>query len=365
MATQADASASAQNVTNAHDDPITGSWGSGPARWSILVHGGAGDVRAEAVAAHVAGCERAAREGAKILAAGGSALDAVQRAVEVLESDPLFNAGTGACLDSDGHIALDASIMDGNGLRAGAVCALPPFEHPVAVARRVMDDTPHVMLAAEAAARFAVSRGFAPADEAAMITDAARKKWDLARAKNVAESWAGGDASGATGATGTPRATRKKDTSGGTVGAVARDAQGHVAAATSTGGMVNKLAGRVGDSPIIGAGTYADDEAGACSTTGHGEAMIRVCLAKTATDGLRIADGAGAQARASAEQTSRRSIALMHRRTAQTGGLIVVAPDGSLGLARTTRTMTWACSHAWHAENENEESTDAVTASGS
>lgn len=343
-------------------DPVTGSWSSGPARWSILVHGGAGDVRPEAVTAHVAGCERAAAEGAKVLAAGGSALDAVQRAVETLESDPLFNAGTGACLDSDGHIALDASIMDGNGLRAGGVCALPPFEHPIAIARRVMDGTPHVLLAAGAAARFAIAQGFAAADEAAMITDAARKKWEAARAKNVTEGWAGGDAPTAASA-----GAAKKDTSGGTVGAVARDMQGHVAAATSTGGMVNKLVGRVGDSPIIGAGTYADDEAGACSTTGHGEAMIRICLAKTATDGLR--------ANESAEHTSRRSIALMHRRTAQTGGLIVVAPDGSLGLARTTRTMTWACEHARHTEdgsedeieNEIEKKTsaaDAVTASG-
>lgn len=296
------------------------SWGSGPARWSILVHGGAGDVKPASLVAHVAGCERAAAEGAKVLAAGGSALDAVQRAVEVLESDPIFNAGTGACLDSDGHLALDASIMDGHELRAGAVCALRAFEHPIAIARRVMDATPHVLLAAEGAARFAIAQGFVPADEATMITDAARVKWEAARAKGTSEGWAGG-----------------------TVGAVARDVSGHVAAATSTGGMVNKLAGRVGDSPLIGAGTYADDEAGACSTTGHGEAMIRVCLAKTAVDGMRASGTpvTGVSGKTAA-QTSRDAIALMRRRTAQTGGLIVVAPDGSLGLARTTRTMTWA-----------------------
>jgi len=307
------------------------SWGSGPARWSILVHGGAGDVARSSVGAHVAGCERAAAEGAKVLAAGGSALDAVARAVEVLETDPLFNAGTGACLDSDGHLSLDASIMDGHELRAGAVCALRAFEHPVAIARRVMEATPHVLLAAEGAARFAIAQGFAPADEASMITEAARLKWQAARAKGTSESWAGG-----------------------TVGAVARDERGHVAAATSTGGMVNKLAGRVGDSPLIGAGTYADDEAGACSTTGHGEAMIRVCLAKTAVEAMRALDGTSIASTSinsesgtrvtgkTAAQTSRDAIALMQRRTAQTGGLIVVAPDGSLGLARTTRTMTWA-----------------------
>ena len=309
----------ATHVTEGSDasDPVRGSWGSGPATWSILVHGGAGDVAPTQERAYVEGCERAAAEGAKLLAAGGSALDAVQRAVEVLESEPLFNAGTGACLDSDGHIALDASIMDGRELRAGAVCALPAFEHPIAIARRVMETTPHVLLAAEGAARFAVTQGFVRADEASMITDVAREKWEAARAKGTTESWAGGLPS----------------TSGGTVGAVARDRSGHVAGATSTGGMVNKLVGRVGDSPIVGAGTYADDEAGACSTTGHGEAMIRVCLAKTAVDGLR--------ARAP-EQVSREAVALMHRRTAQTGGLIVVAHDGSMGLARTTRTMSWA-----------------------
>lgn len=321
MSTRADASS--------RENTITGSWGSGPATWSILVHGGAGDVGAASVAAHVAGCERAAAEGAKILAAGGGALDAVQRAVEALESDPLFNAGTGACLDADGHLALDASIMDGNGLRAGGVCALPAFEHPIAIARRVMEDTVHVLLAAEGATRFAVSCGFTPADEATMITELARKKWEIARTKKSVESWAGG-----------------------TVGAVARDANGHVAAATSTGGMINKAPGRVGDSPLIGAGTYADDEAGACSTTGHGEAMIRISAAKTAVDKMRDA---------SPEASARAAMALMHARTAQTGGVILVGSNGALGLARTTRTMTWASLRDGRADGR----ADAAAASGS
>ena len=289
---------------------VTGSFGAPGAVWSIVVHGGAGDIQATSAPAHVAGCERAAAEGAKILAAGGSALDAVQRAVEVLESDPLFNAGTGACLDENGHLSLDASIMDGATLAAGAVCALPAFEHPIAIARRVMDRTAHVLLAADGAARFATAHGFTPAVETSMITDAAKKKWETARAKGAAESWAGG-----------------------TVGAAARDAAGHVAAATSTGGMVNKMAGRVGDSPLIGAGTYADDGAGACSTTGHGEAMIRICAAKTVIDGMSAA---------SPEASARAMLSLMHARTGQTGGVIVVGADGAIGIARTTQTMTWA-----------------------
>lgn len=289
---------------------ITASWGHGPSSWSILVHGGAGDVASERVAVHVAGCERAAAAGAEVLAAGGSALDAVQRAVEVLEDDPCFNAGTGACLNEDGAIELDASIMDGTTLRAGGVCALPPFKNPIAIARRVMDDSKHVLLAGEGAVRFARACGFERADAEVMITDHARERLEAARAKHATEGWAGG-----------------------TVGAVARDASGRVAAATSTGGMVNKLAGRVGDSPIIGAGTYADDTAAACSTTGHGESMIRVCLAKTTIDGARAA---------SAETAVRTSLVMMHARTSGTGGAIVAARDGSLGLARTTRTMSWA-----------------------
>lgn len=280
------------------------------ARFTIVVHGGAGDVSPSLVASHVEGCEKAAAAGAEILAAGGTALDAVQRAVEVLEADPLFNAGTGACLDAEERLALDAAIMDGKDLRAGAVCAIPAFEHPIAIARKVMDASAHVMLAADGAARFAIEHGFAPADEASMITEAARRKLEAAKKKSRAESWAGG-----------------------TVGAVAKDVHGHVAAATSTGGMVNKLPGRVGDSPIIGAGTYADDLLGACSTTGHGEAMIRVCLAKTILDQT---------AASSARDAVERSLTMMLERTTETGGAIVVAPDGSFALARTTRTMTWA-----------------------
>lgn len=291
-------------------EPSTASWGSGPSLWSILVHGGAGDIAEARIASRVAGCERAAAVGAAVLAAGGSALDAVERAVAALEEDPLFNAGTGSSLDEEGGLALDASIMDGRTLGAGAVCALPAFKSPIAIARTVMEKTRHVLLAGEGAARFAVAHGFERVDPATMITDDARAKLTAARAAP----------SGAT-------------ASGGTVGAVARDVHGHVAAATSTGGMVNKLVGRVGDSPLVGAGTYADDTRGACSTTGHGEGMIRVCLAKTAVD--RTLD-------ATPMEAARSSLAMMLTRTEATGGAIIAHRDGSLGMARTTRAMTWA-----------------------
>src|SRR5262245_37740208 len=142
------------------DDAITSSWAHGPCNWSILVHGGAGDIAEDQVPGHIAGCERAAAAAAEILAAGGSALDAVQRAVELLEEDPHVNAGTGACLNEHGAIELDASIMDGKTLRAGGVCALPPFKNPIAIARRVMEQTRHVLIAGDGAVRFAIAQGF-------------------------------------------------------------------------------------------------------------------------------------------------------------------------------------------------------------
>ncbi|HEY1691082.1 MAG TPA: isoaspartyl peptidase/L-asparaginase [Polyangiaceae bacterium] len=298
-------------MTELDPDRVTASWGAEGGAWSILVHGGAGDVPAERVARHVEGCRAAALAGAEVLRAGGSALDAVERAVVMLEDDPSFNAGTGACLDEDGRIALDASIMEGSKLRAGAVCAMPPFLHPVSVARAVLDDGQHVLYAGEGAARFAVGRGFTPSTNEAMTTEIARARWEAARSKPGHDGWAGG-----------------------TVGAVARDARGVVAAATSTGGRINKRAGRVGDSPVLGAGNYADDDGGACSLTGDGEAVLRLCLAKSAVDLMR--------AWTHPEEAARAAIRQMARRLGGTGGIILVDRDGRLGFARNTKTMTWA-----------------------
>ena len=294
---------------------LTASWGAEGGAWSVLIHGGAGDVRAEAIARHLDGCRAAAEAAAAVLRAGGDALDAVQRAVEILEDDPCFNAGTGACLTADGEIELDAVLMEGAGLRAGGVCALPPFRHPIAIARAALEDGAHVLYAGAGAARFATSMGFAPASAGEMITAAARARLEAVRTTGEGGGWAGG-----------------------TVGAVARDARGCVAAATSTGGRVNKRAGRVGDSPILGAGTYADDESGACSVTGDGEAVMRLCLAKTATDWMR--DGVHP------EEAARASIRRLETRARGTGGIILVDGVGRLGFARNTRTMTWAAAGA-------------------
>ena len=277
----------------------------------VLVHGGAGDVPEARRALHAEGCRRAARAAGEVLGRGGSALDAVERAVRALEDDPLFNAGTGACLNADGVVELDASIMEGTRLRAGAVCALAGFAAPVAIARAALEDGRHVLYAAHGARRFALDRGFAEVDGESLITPAARVALETARRSGGATGWAGG-----------------------TVGAVARDAAGRCAAATSTGGMVNKRVGRVGDSPLIGAGTYADDGAGAVSTTGHGEAMIRLGVARAAA--LRM--GAGA----SAEEALRGEIEALTARLAASGGAIAVDARGAWGWSRSTATMSWA-----------------------
>ncbi len=276
----------------------------------VLVHGGAGAVPEDRRPLHAEGCRRAARFAAEVLRGGGSALDAVERAVRALEDDPLFNAGTGACLGADGHVELDASIMEGTSLRAGAVCALERFAAPVSIARAALEDGRHVLYAAHGARLFALSRGFVEVPEEALITPAARAAFAAVRG-GAATGWAGG-----------------------TVGAVARDATGATAAATSTGGMIDKRPGRVGDSPLIGAGTYADDAAGAVSTTGHGEGMIRLGVARLAA----LAMGGGAPA----EAALRDGIEALHARLGSTGGAIAVDRGGRWGWARSTATMSWA-----------------------
>jgi beta-aspartyl-peptidase (threonine type) len=275
--------------------------------WAILVHGGAGEWRAEDEAAAVAGVGLAVGSAMQRLAAGGSALDAAVAAVVALEDDALFNAGTGAVLNRDGEAELDACVMSGHDLRCGAVAALRRVRNPVLVARRVMDRTPHVMLAGEGALRFARSEGFEDYDP---VTQRARDAW-----------------------------LRRTSASPGTVGAVVLDAAGRLAAATSTGGVSLKLPGRVGDSPVPGAGNYANTAAG-CSATGRGELMMRVLAAKDLCD--RVARGEHPQAAADA---------LLREMAAGVGadaGFILLSRDGQLGMAHTMASMP----HAWWREGE-------------
>jgi L-asparaginase / beta-aspartyl-peptidase len=199
--------------------------------------------------------------GAAVLAAGGGALDGVETAVALLEDEPLFNAGRGSVFTADGGIELDAAIMDGRTLAAGAVACVRTVRNPVRLARAILERSPHVLLAGDGAEAFAREQGIAPVDTRYFWT---ARRWErfVAMKRDLGEDVAWPEAE-----------------STGTVGAIALDGAGHLAAATSTGGMINKHAGRVGDSPIIGAGTYADDRTCAVSATGTGEAIMRALVA--------------------------------------------------------------------------------------
>jgi beta-aspartyl-peptidase (threonine type) len=281
--------------------------------WAVLVHGGAGPTPIES-SAKSDGCRAAVERAAQMLSNGCTALDAVEKAVCVLEDDERYNAGTGASLNEHGEIELDAAIMAGADLRYGAVCALPPFANPVAVARAVLEEGSHVLYAGEGARSFAVRAGFSPVVPEELITDRARQQ--LAGQK------------------------LRSDASHGTVGAVAIDLNGSLAAATSTGGLTGKRRGRIGDSPIAGAGTYADDRAGAVSATGQGEGILRVHLAG------RIAFELGRGT--DPESAARAGLATLRDRTAALGGVIVIDRLGRMAWAHTTRSMPWAaaCSDA-------------------
>lgn len=238
---------------------------------AILVHGGAGSWAKTDRDAVLAGMRSACQRGRAVLEAGGGALDAAVAAVVVLEDDPAFNAGTGSVLNRDGDVEMDASVMTGQDLAAGGVACLRRVRNPVRVARQVMEHTPHVLLAGAGALSFARAQGHADHDP---VTEDAR----AALARFAAATRSGMEAGG--------------DARGGTVGAVALDAAGRLAAATSTGGRNGKLPGRVGDSPIPGAGNYATVWA-AVSATGHGELMMRHLAARQVCD--LVAAGLSAQ----------------------------------------------------------------------
>ncbi len=286
-------------------------------RVALAVHGGAGPLeRGSRAPTAEAAVRRAIAEclaaGQAALAAGASALDVVERAVVRLEDDPHFNAGHGSALTIEGRVEMDASIMDGRSRSAGAVAGVTRVANPVAVARLVMERTPHVLLAGAAADRFAHVHGARVVDPASLVTDERRRELERVRSSRPAAA---------------ARAGREADT----VGAVARDADGHLAAATSTGGVTGQLAGRVGDSAVIGAGTWADDATCAVSGTGHGEAFIRCAFAHeidTLVRFLRIPlDAACSAALARVADLG------------STGGCIAAGPDGSVALRFNTPAM--------------------------
>lgn len=285
-------------------------------RWSIAVHGGAGTILRENLTEdrrrdHEAGLSEALEAGAKLLAEGGSALDAVAAAVVLLEDNPLFNAGRGATFTFEGRIELDAAIMDGRDRAAGAVAAVTTVRNPLLLARAVMEHSPHVLLAGAGAEQFAREQGFEPVDASWFETPERRRQLDEFRSRQ--SGWF------------------DSSVKYGTVGAVARDRHGHVAAATSTGGLTGKRWGRIGDSPLIGAGTYADDRACAVSATGAGEYFIRAGAAKAIADRMVLL-GEGVQQAADAVIAEVGALG-------GDGGVIVAGADGGTAFALNTAGM--------------------------
>jgi beta-aspartyl-peptidase (threonine type) len=268
----------------------------------IAVHGGCGNPAAGVLRdepSYREALDESLRAGSDVLESGGSALDAVQAAVERLEDCPLFNAGRGSVLNTDGAVEMDAAVMWGASRDAGSVAAVTGVRHPVALARLVMEDTSHLMVAGQGAARLAEERGLEMCDPDWFVTERQRDRWTAAK---------------------------------GTVGAVALDGDGHLAAATSTGGMKGQLPGRVGDSPVIGAGTYAEDGVCAVSATGDGELIVRATLAAEIAALMRLA---GLPLQEAVERAVKKRLAPLRAEA----GLIAVDRQGNVTMPFNTTVM--------------------------
>lgn len=290
---------------------------------ALAVHGGAWNVPDGELQDHQAGVARVLRCGWQLLSEDVSALDTVTAVVRMLEDDPLFNAGTGSHLNRLGKVELDASIMEGDGLQAGAVAAVERIRNPVLLARAVLEQSDHVLLVGKGARRYAREHGLPECRARDLLVGRARETYMRIRAGEtnlIATEFAPSD----------DDAAKAGPKHMGTVGAVARDSSGCIVAATSTGGTLDKYPGRVGDSPLIGSGTYADSQLGGASCTGWGEGIIRVVMAKTAID--RIAAGADLAAAAAA--------ALQDLdRVGGRGGMILVDHEGQPAAAFNTPRM--------------------------
>jgi L-asparaginase / beta-aspartyl-peptidase len=313
---------------------------------TLLVHGGAWAIPAEMTEAHETGVRRALEAGFEILSRAGSALDAVEAAVTIMEDNPAFDAGRGSFLTSDGRVQLDALLMDGGRMKAGGVACVERLRNPIRAARLVLEKSPHVYFVGPGAEEFARSHGMELIHNSELVLDRERDRLAQAQARQAAgledRSFSGealrddkdretavpmadeGPASGIQGP-----GFESHDT----VGAVALDGRGNLAAATSTGGTLNKTPGRVGDSSLIGCGCYADNLAGAVSLTGWGEPIMKLVLGKWATD--RIAGGTAP------EIAAREAIAYLYNRLGGHGGIILLGPDGRFGLAHNTPAMAW------------------------
>jgi len=280
---------------------------------AIVVHGGAWSIPAEARGAHAAGCLAAAERGFAVLASGGSALDAVVAAVELLEDDPVFDAGRGSVLSAEGRVQLDAGLMDGRTLHVGAVAGLHRISHPIRLARAVLERSGHHLLVAEGAERFARDQGFELVDPETFVVERERARY--------ADFLAG-------------RLGTADDFAHDTVGAVALDEDGQIAAGNSTGGVAFSLPGRVGDAPLPGVGYVADSRSGGVACTGWGEHILRVGLATRALVAL--------EGGASAQDAATEALGVLERSVRGRAGLIVLDRNGDVGLAHTTLCLAHA-----------------------
>ncbi len=274
---------------------------------AIMVHGGAGAIPPERYELAQNGCREAAAIGWEILTAGGSSLDAVEAAVRAMEANPAFNAGRGSVLNAAGEVEMDAGIMDGATRRAGAVTLLRHVQHPISLARAVMERTRHLILGGEAAEAFARKQGFELVSNAFFITPRRLEQYRQRLESEAAD----------------------------TVGAVALDVRGHVASANSTGGVSFKMPGRIGDSPIPGAGFYADDRFGAVATTGQGEHIILSGLSFLVMQMLM--EGLSAP-----EAATQVAAPFLERVPKGEAGWIVVDANGQVGVGHTTRNLSFA-----------------------
>jgi L-asparaginase / beta-aspartyl-peptidase len=280
-----------------------------------MVHGGAWAMPDDMVEAHERGVRAALEAGWRVLERGGTAVQAVEEAVVVMEDDETFDAGRGSFLTRDGRVQMDALLMDGATLRAGGVGCVERLRHPIRAARLVLEQSPHVYFVAEGAERFAQEHGMELCANEELVIER-----EVERLRQVQSG-------------GTSQELFATPPSHDTVGAVALDGSGNLAAATSTGGTVNKAPGRVGDSSLIGCGCYADNRSGAVSATGWGEPIMKLVLGKWAVD--RIAAGTPPEAAA------RQAMDYLKERCAGHGGIILLDGQGRCGLAHTTRRMAW------------------------
>ncbi len=305
---------------------------------TLLVHGGAWAIPDDMVEAHKLGVSNALAIGYALLEDGATAVDAVEAAVTILEDDETFDAGRGSFLTRDGHVQLDALLMDGATLRAGGVACVERLRNPIQAARLVLDKSPHIYFVGAGAEDFAQQHGMPLIDNSELVLDRERNR--LAEAQSKARAglpdltFAGDDKSPETAVQLPPAGMDSHDT----VGAVALDSYGNLAAATSTGGTLNKAPGRVGDSSLIGCGCYADNLSAAVSLTGWGEPIMKLVLGKWAVD--RVQRGSAP------EESAQDAIAYLYKRLQGHGGIILLGPDGRFGLAHNTPRMAWGIANA-------------------